>query len=96
LALVAPTLMRFSSRSPTPLVLLLAVGLALSLGLNGLLLTFWLEVWPAEHSEELAETTADLHFTQQQLAHCQIQQQQQDSLLLIMRHQERSQDLADR
>ncbi|MBO0356727.1 hypothetical protein J0X19_02100 [Hymenobacter sp. BT186] len=77
-------------------MLLLAVGLALSLGLNGLLLTSRLEFFPAEHIEELAEATADLHLTQQQLAHCQIQQQQQDSLLLILRHQERSQVLADR
>lgn len=77
-------------------VLLLAVALAFSLGLNGLLLTSRLEIIPAEHSEELAEKTADLHLTQQLLAHCQIQQQQQDSLLLLLRHQGRNSALAER
>ena len=88
--------MRCPSRSTTLAVLLLAVALAFSLGLNGLLLTSRLEIFPAEHSEELAEATADLHLTQQLLAHCQIQQQQQDSLLLLLRHQGHNSTLAER
>lgn len=88
--------MRCTSRFTTLAVLLLAVALALSLGLNGLLLASRLEIFPAEHSEELAEATADLHLTQQLLAHCQIQQQQQDSLLLLLRPQSRNSALAER
>jgi len=77
---------RSESRSLNFLALLLGGALALSLGLNGLLLAARLEAWPDDVSAELAATTADLHQTQRQLASCQQHQQRQDSLLLHARH----------
>jgi hypothetical protein len=70
------------SRSLKFLALLLGGALALSLGLNGLLLAARFEDWPDDVSAELTATTADLHQTQRQLADCQ---QQQDSLLVLTR-----------
>jgi hypothetical protein len=67
------------------LALLLGGALALSLGLNGLLLAARIEAWPDDVSAELAATTADLHQTQRLLASCE-QQQRQDSLLVLSRN----------
>jgi len=74
---------RLELRSLNFLALLLGGALALSLGLNGVLLAARLEDWPDDVSAELAATTADLHQTQRQLASCQ---QHQDSLHLLTRH----------
>ncbi|OGX88153.1 hypothetical protein [Hymenobacter glacialis] len=68
------------------MALLLGGALALSLGLNGLLLAARIEDWPDDVSAELAATTADLHQTQRQLTSCQLHQQRQDSLLAISRN----------
>jgi hypothetical protein len=77
---------RLESRSLNFLALLLGGALALSLGLNGLLLAARLEAWPDDVSAELAATTADLHQTQRLLASCQQHQQRQDSLLIMSRN----------
>ncbi|MCR5886303.1 hypothetical protein LRS06_00660 [Hymenobacter sp. J193] len=74
------------SRSLNFLALLLGGVLALSLGLNGLLLAARIEDWPDDVSAELAATTADLHQTQRLLASCQQHQQRQDSLLILSRN----------
>lgn len=70
------------SRSLRFLAFLLGGALALSLGLNGLLLAARFEDWPDDVSAELAATTADLHRTQRQLATCQ---GQPDSSLVVSR-----------
>lgn len=75
--------MRFESRPTTFLVFLLAGALALSLGLNGFLLSARNEAGPDD--TELAETTADLRLTQRLLDRCQAAHQQQDSLLTQLR-----------
>ncbi|MBJ6109876.1 hypothetical protein JAO73_12710 [Hymenobacter sp. BT523] len=77
---------RSDARSLNFLTLLLGGVLALSLGLNALLMAGWIEAWPDDVSAELAATTADLHQTQRLLASCQQHQQQQDSLLTLTRH----------
>ena len=74
---------RLESRSLNFMALLLGGALALSLGLNGLLLAARIEDWPDDVSAELAATTADLHQTQRLLTSCQQHQQRQDSLLAI-------------
>lgn len=68
------------------LALLLGGALALSLGLNGLLLADRSKNWPDDVSAELAATTADLHQTQRLLTNCQQDQQRQDSLLVLARN----------
>jgi hypothetical protein len=75
---------RVEPRSLNFLALLLGGALALSLGLNGLLLAARIEDGPDDVSAELAATTADLLQTQRLLASCQ-QQRQQDSLLIHSR-----------
>ncbi|HEX8658729.1 MAG TPA: hypothetical protein VF690_14385 [Hymenobacter sp.] len=72
---------RVEPRSLNFLALLLGGALALSLGLNGLLLAARIEDGPDDVSAELAATTADLLQTQRLLASCQ-QHRQQDSLLV--------------
>jgi hypothetical protein len=76
---------RKEPRSFNLLAALLGGALALSLGLNVLLLTGQIEEWPDDVSAELAATTADLHQTQRLLANCQ-QQYQQDSLIALSRN----------
>ena len=81
---------RFEQSRPFDfLALLLGGALALSLGLNGLLLAARLEDGPDDVSAELAATTADLHQTQRLLTSCQQHQQHQqhrDSLLVLSRN----------
>jgi hypothetical protein len=77
---------RLEFRSLNFLALLLGGALALSLGLNGLLLTNRLEAWSDDVNDELAATTADLHQTKRLLASCQQQQQRQDSLFILSRN----------
>ena len=73
-------MLRSEPRSPHLLTLLVGGALALSFGLNVLLLRGHAEAWP-EDDDELATATAELHLTQRLLTQCQGRQQQQDSLL---------------
>ena len=78
---------RFEQSRPFDfLALLLGGALALSLGLNGLLLAARLEDWPDDVSAELAAASADLHQTQRLLTSCQQHQQHRDSLLVLSRN----------
>ena len=83
-------------RPTNVLALLFGGALVLSLALNSWLLASWPNDQPTDDSTELAATTADLHLTQRLLAHCQHQQQRQDSLLLALRTQTSGPVVADR
>jgi len=82
----APTAMLTSqSRLWNLPTLLLSGALVLSFGLNVLLLKMQAVTWPEDDNSELTATTAELHLTQRLLTQCQGRQQQQDSLLVLLR-----------